>query len=403
MIIKVFTVTKDEYDLIEDFIEFYGYIFGYNNLTIIDTGSTNSYVLEYYKKIILEKNVKIVFENGYEGGKQGDFFTKYMTIEKNKNSCDFLLGLDTDNFIILPNTEHIIPEQYINYFENLDKQHNKFCIHGTLDSVVDVESPFYVNNKYLRPAMNCEKFFKSATVHTCFYRTQNFCVTYNGNHQGVTSPDNDPLYTDLTVIHYNDTGSFRNKERCINIIINYKYIKNYIFYDDFESSLINYINICKFVTNNDIRQCGVHRIIQSYSFSLKDFVYELFKKYSNKEFCTIENIIKYVFCDECILEYIDNYDTKNDFWDKIGINFEFSNVNTEKLLYYFGNPIFVNKRSQYTAKNMISDFELFFKNKNTDEKTLLTKEEVYKNFEYVPPYEIINNNILTNFFKISKY
>ena len=84
MKIKIFTVTKDEYDLIQEFIDFYGYIFGYDNLIIIDNGSTNTSVLEYYNRVKREKNVNIVSETGYENCKQGDHFTKYMLIEKKK-------------------------------------------------------------------------------------------------------------------------------------------------------------------------------------------------------------------------------------------------------------------------------------------------------------------------------
>ena len=34
-------------------------------------------------------------------------------------------------------------------FLNLSKTNNKFLIHSTFDSIVDVNSKFYVNNKYL--------------------------------------------------------------------------------------------------------------------------------------------------------------------------------------------------------------------------------------------------------------
>lgn len=395
MKIKIFTVTKDEYDLIQEFIEFYGYIFGYDNLIIIDNESTNKLVLDYYDKIKREKQVNIVFEKGYENGKQGDHFTKYMNIEKKKNSCDFLLGLDTDNFLILPNANSIQPEQYINYFENLSKTNNKFLIHNTFDAVLDVNSKFYVNNKYSSPAKHCEKFFKGCTVHITFYRCKNFVMTCNGNHAGTTMPDQPPLMTDLIVMHYCNTGITRHKERTINILVNYKYI-NYIHDSSFETSIINYEKICNTVKNRKF-SIGVHRVIWGFTIILRDFIYELFKKYASKEFCTIENISKCMYSNQCVLHYINDFDIKTQYWEKIGIDFVFSHTCTDYLLGLCGNTNFIYNRCEYNAKAMISDFELFFKDKNND-NNIFSKTELYNSHELVLPYEIIDKNIITNFF-----
>jgi len=396
MKIKIFTVTKDEYDLIEDFITFYGYIFGYDNLIIIDTGSTDKSVLEYYQMIKREKNVNIVFENGYENGKQGEHFTKYMTIEKNKNSCDFLLGLDTDNFLILPNATFIDPKEYINYFETLDKNQNKFLIHSTFDSIIDINNNNYINNKYLRPARYCEKYYKTATVHINFYRCKHFCTTYNGNHKGITIPDQSPILTNLIVIHYNNTGITRHIERTMNILINYKYI-NYIDDINFETATINYKNICKFIKSikPNTGCSGVHRVIWGFTLILRDFIYELFKKYATQEFCTIENLYKCMYSNQNILNYINEFNIQNDYWNKIGVNFDFSHTFTDYKLGIFGNPIFVYDRCEYSAEKMISDFELFFDKTNNN---IFTKEQLYNNCEFNVPYDIINIDILKNFF-----
>jgi hypothetical protein len=399
MKVKIFTVTKDEYDLIEDFIEFYGYIFGYNNLTIIDTGSTNNLVLDYYHKIKCEKNVNIVFENGYENGKQGDHFTKYMSIEKSKNSCDFLLGLDTDNFLILPNSNVINKEDYINYFKNLSITNNKFLIHATLDSVVDLNSKFYVNNKYLRPAKHCETFYKGGTVHINFYRCKNFHKTCNGNHSGITIPDQPPLMTDLTMVHYCNTGITRLKERTMNILVHYKYM-NYIHDLNFETTVINYQNICHVVNMlkaGNHSHNGIHRIIWGFTSILRDFVYELFKKYASEEFCTIENIHKCMYSNQCVLHYINDFNMKTQYWEKIGVEFV-SQTSTDYVLGMYGNTNFIYNRCEYTANNMISDFELFFKDKKNNDNNIFSKTELYNNCEQVLPYEIVRKDIITKFF-----
>ena len=400
MKIKIFTVTKDEYDLIQEFIDFYGYIFGYDNLIIIDNGSTNTSVLEYYNRVKREKNVNIVSETGYENCKQGDHFTKYMLIEKKKNSSDFLLGLDTDNFLILPNADSIQPQQYINYFENLSKTNNKFLIHSTFDSIVDVNSKFYVNNKYSSPVKQCEKFFRDATVCINFYRCKNFVMTYNGNHSGTTMPDQPPLMTDLSVIHYCNTGITRHKERTINILVNYKYI-NYIHDSSFETSVINYQNICHVANMLKIgnhSHNGIHRIIWGFTMILRDFVYELFKIYASEEYCTIENIYKCMYSNQCVLHYINDFDIKTQYWEKIGVDFNFSHTCSDYFLGMSGKTNFIYNRCEYTAKAMISDFELFFKDKKNKDNNIFSKTELYTNCEVVLPNEIFHKDILTKFF-----
>ena len=94
--IKIFCVTKNEYDLIEHFIVYYGYLFGYNNLIIIDNNSTHETVLSLYDKYI-KLGITVVYEPNYTGNGQADMFNKYMSLEK--SNCDFLFGLDTDEFL----------------------------------------------------------------------------------------------------------------------------------------------------------------------------------------------------------------------------------------------------------------------------------------------------------------
>jgi len=94
--IKVICVTKNEYDLIEHFIIYYGYLFGYNNVNIIDNISTDENVIKVYEKYI-PLGINVFYEPNYEYNGQADAFNKYMNLEKSK--CDFLIGLDTDEFL----------------------------------------------------------------------------------------------------------------------------------------------------------------------------------------------------------------------------------------------------------------------------------------------------------------
>lgn len=389
--VKIFTVTKNEYDLIQDFIYFYGTLFGYENLIIIDTGSEDTSVLDYYDKIKKEKNVNIIFENGYEGSKQGDYFTKYMLIEKSKKSCEFLLGLDTDNFLILSNGQNINRDEYLKYFKSLSYDQNKFLIHNTYDSVVNKTDCSYINNKYNYPASNCKYFTKGRSVYINFYRCDNFIKTSNGNHLGTTEPDQTPLMTEFTCIHYNYTGIKRYQERCINIVVNYKYIclmQN----QNYENAKINYKNMCNLIKNKNYGN-GIHRVIGVFSFVLRDFVYEIFKRYADNIFCNNLNYYyKIIYSNKNILDNIDEYDEKkelcNNFYDEYN-------------LATYGNVSFCEYKILYDVDQIEKDFESFFRNKNKCNITF-SKEEIYNNDELdINKYNLnyLNYDGLINFIR----
>ena len=95
-IAKVVCVTKDEYDLIEDFIKYHAYLFGYENVVIVDNGSTHPEVLRVYEKYS-KLGVDINYEPIFDRDKQNIIYGKY--IEKNSHNCTFIFPIDTDEFI----------------------------------------------------------------------------------------------------------------------------------------------------------------------------------------------------------------------------------------------------------------------------------------------------------------
>lgn len=223
-IAKVFTVTKNEYDLIEDFIVYHGHIFGYENIIIMDNGSTNSSVIDVYNRYS-SKGVEILYTTGYDGNKQGIHFTNAMRCFK--DSCDFLIGLDTDCFFTVDmqcdrDTIH-------SYLRSLPKNADIFRMNRFLLSVVDPSSSNYENYKLKRPT-DCLTFVKRngyagiPLMHHCFYRASNFISTENGNHNGVTTTNTPYVCEEVVYIHYHDTGRGRTIQRCREIMIGYGFI-----------------------------------------------------------------------------------------------------------------------------------------------------------------------------------
>ena len=386
MKIKIFTVTKNEYDLIEYWTLFYGSIFGYENLTIIDTGSDNKIVLNFYEKIKKNTQINIYKENSFNPGEQGKYFTKYMHTEK--SDSDFLLGCDTDNFLILRGTNKIIKEDYFRFFESLPKEQNKFLIHSSIDSIIDSNSPNYINNKYNNPIMDCDKFINHATVCANFYRTKAFVNTSDGNHIGETSPDQIAFNCSdkLVYIHYNYTGLSRCMERSIEICEGYQYFNLKYPLSYYDNAKINYENICKAFNNIN---AGTHRYIICFSYISRYFIYSLFKKYVTEEYFKIENFYNILYCNE---NFLNNKQPLN----KQPLNKYINNFTDEKKYSIIGDTSFIKYRLQYSIDNIEDDFINFFKLSkfnNNSHQTKFKIEDIFNNDESIYYSSLSNNEI----------
>jgi len=220
---KVFTVTKNEYDLIEDFIVYHGYLFGYDNIVVIDNGSNDQRVLDVYEKY-KPKGVTIVSRLGYRGTQQGDNFTSVM--KEYKDTCEFMIGLDTDCFFCVDySTDRDV---ILSYLRSLPKNYDIFQMKKFLMSVVDTNSPNYQNHKLVRP-IDCTTFvirdgYSGVSIPHVFFRAANFVRTTNGNHTGESTTGRVWFCPQIAYIHYHDTGRQRLYERCRTIMLAYGFI-----------------------------------------------------------------------------------------------------------------------------------------------------------------------------------
>lgn len=222
---KIFTVTKNEYDLIEDFIRYYGGIFGYENVIILDNESDNPIVLDVYQRYI-PKGVTVRTVVGYSGDSQGNHFTNAM--RNYTTSAEFLIGLDTDCFLTV--NRRCDKQTIHTYLRSLPYDRDLFRINSFLMSVVDTSSGNYVDNKLVRPT-DCTTFALRRgyagvpSIHHVFFRAPSFIRTYNGNHEGTTTSNRDYLCNEVAYVHYHDTGKRRHLERCKTILLAYGFLR----------------------------------------------------------------------------------------------------------------------------------------------------------------------------------
>jgi hypothetical protein len=120
--ITIATMVKNEDDIIREWIEYHGNIFGYKNLYIIDNFSTDN-TYELCKEYI---SLGIHLSQELDYNKKGDFMTRY----KNNTNCDIFIPLDIDEFICYHNKENNTVSNnkniIINYLTNLTNNNNGF-------------------------------------------------------------------------------------------------------------------------------------------------------------------------------------------------------------------------------------------------------------------------------------
>jgi hypothetical protein len=274
--VKVFCVTKDEYDLIEDFILYYGYIFGYENLIIIDNNSTNQQVLDIYEKYI-PKGITLFKEPSYEGNGQAVMFNKYMNMYK--NYCDFMLGLDTDEFLVsidqINESKDASDRDVIRkMFDEFPENYTLFSVGIYPHSIPDPESSSYSNQKINRPARDIITFkyppppyLALGYIAKHFVRSNAFLETFVGNHV-VHVSKGDSMVSRIGYLHLTTTGQRRVYERAMNIVKGYNYI-------DVKLDRNTQINELSTL----IVGVGFHRVDSYKSFLLRSFILDMFIKY----------------------------------------------------------------------------------------------------------------------------
>lgn len=217
---KVFCVTRDEYDMIEDFIRYYGGLFGYSNIVVIDNMSVHPVVLDVYDRF-RPLGVTVVYESNYTGVGQGEAFTKHMRNYKDK--CEWLIGLDTDEFM-LPMEKG---KDVLTVLREIPIDVTKCSINAYPTSVVDPQAPYYVRETIARPAQSITTFLETNDTMTSdsksFCRASAFVRAGNGNHH-VEVSHGSHMRAPIQYLHFHNTGMRRMFERARNVIDGYKYM-----------------------------------------------------------------------------------------------------------------------------------------------------------------------------------
>jgi hypothetical protein len=205
MTIKLFTMVKNEVDIVTDWVFYHGYIFGYENIHVIDNYSTDG----TYEKLKKFKPLGINLSRKANYEKKGEYMTSCY-----KDFCDtddFCYPLDIDEFIVHYNkdTNKISASKKVllQYFETLPNAN----VYKTnyIQATPNQDNP----NGYKRAAAECKWGFYDGNYKESaksFIKKPLFRGEIDhGNH----IPTNVYYLTDLCLIHFHNRNVEQIKKK----------------------------------------------------------------------------------------------------------------------------------------------------------------------------------------------
>lgn len=175
-IIKIVLMTKDEKQLIKQWIKYHGEIFGYENIHLLDD-SVDKEVLDYYDTL---KYTGIHFHRTPGGNLNNACERLNILMDSLRSSCDFMIKMDTDEFLGFydekSNRVSIDKKEILDYLNILEINGYKYKCWGEMRNC-PLDSKKYPSDytRFMAPRKNPFKtFFYSGT----------FCKVDLGSHQG---------------------------------------------------------------------------------------------------------------------------------------------------------------------------------------------------------------------------
>ena len=233
MTIKIFTMVKDEVDIIREWIVFHSELFGYENIHIIDNYSTDGTyeIIEEYKD-----KIHIFREKSYL--KKGIFMKNI--IDKFCDSSNIAFPIDIDEFIVYYDNKIIVDKKTINdYINNLPDAYVYKA--NYISTIITDKTDYGYNNAVLECKYgNYDDYGQNAKT---FFKVKNYNGSIDhGNHINTINYH----LSKICLVHYHLRNLTQIKKKIYNNVIG-------LGYPDDLNKLKNIIQ-----NNNDC--CGNHHV-----------------------------------------------------------------------------------------------------------------------------------------------
>jgi len=208
---KIFTIVKDEDDIIEDWIKYHGYIVGYNNIYIIDNYSSDG----TWEKINEYKGlINIYREKDYK--KKGIYMKKL--IDENCIDNQIAFPIDIDEFIVYYDKKKLSANRdiIINYINNLPKS-NLYKMNYINPILIDKEYGHKKATQELNYGILDDSYGNQAKS---FFNKS----LYKGNiDHGNHMVSDDYYLSNLCLVHYHQRNIEQIKKKILNNILGLGY------------------------------------------------------------------------------------------------------------------------------------------------------------------------------------
>lgn len=251
----IFLMTKNEKELIEDWLKYHGYLFGFANLNVID-GSDDPEIDLIYQKYI-EKGVTVHKSKTNLNG-LAEELTRRMREFNGKNK--FLIKLDTDEFLAHTYPTNLVDRPFswfrpiarlrglttlrfhksqVSKVKKDTKAYQRLAVSGIRGVVASLPishkrykllfCTFSIPKQRFQkhPARSITKFSQVfSSDFKSFFHSDSFVSVDLGSHQGESFDNDGFIETGLAIIHFHATSVEDSMRRAKRVLVSHEYIEH---------------------------------------------------------------------------------------------------------------------------------------------------------------------------------
>ena len=268
-VIRVIVCTKNEIDLIEPFLQYYGYLFGFKNITVVDNDSTHQSVLQVYEKY-KPLGVEVINEPA-----PFDYVHQFMTKHVNDacKKCDWLLTLETDEFLFwipsMADVNSVVdPTMVYEYLASVPDEISVLRYKHVMQSCVKTTDEHYIENRYDDPVAQM-KYFANQVFYKNIIRARDFSRVTMWSHDVDMVSGSLIICPVMGLLHYHNTGESMLQLRTQELVKGY----GFNFPNDSIEAKIAY---CAWLKKNIPNMTGGHRLEYFQRFLRRSYILHFF-------------------------------------------------------------------------------------------------------------------------------
>ena len=224
----VVIVSRDEYDLLDDFLTYHSAIFGAANVVVVDNGSTDMRLCPIVQR---HRDLGVRFvQDRRPFCDAAAFMTEHMRALA--PACRFLLPLETDEFVfsIEQTGSHEygtdvarVREDVLAHLRGIPEEVSVLRYGAFVGSCVDPADAGFSGGAYTRPAAQMTR-FRDQGWDKLIVRASAFVRMHVWCHHAVCSSGVEGKSSVLGLLHFHDTGSRRRLERAMPVVHAYRFV-----------------------------------------------------------------------------------------------------------------------------------------------------------------------------------